>query len=80
MTIKKGESKMSGLVFKVVVIEQVTERVWYEVTGVASKEEALAAYQAGEGTETYRKHLATNRTQVEEVYQEKPDAQSMAST
>jgi hypothetical protein len=65
---------MNNSTFKVVVIEQVTQRVWYEVTGVATKEEALAAYQAGEGTETYRKHLATNRTQVEEVYQEKADA------
>jgi hypothetical protein len=61
---------MSTVVFKVVVIEQVIERVWYEVTGVASKQEAIAAYQSGEGTESYRKHLSTEYTRVEEVYQE----------
>ncbi len=63
--------------FKVVVIEQVTERVWYEITGVASVGEALAAYRAGEGTETYRKHLSTDHSEVEEVYQEEQDALPM---
>lgn len=62
---------MSGLVFKVVVIERVTERVWYEVTGVESGQEAIAAYQSGEGTETYRKHVSTDYSRVEDVYQEK---------
>jgi len=55
--------------YKIVVIEQVTERVWYEVTGVESEEQALAAYRAGAGTETYRKHLSTDYSQVEDVYQ-----------
>ena len=62
---------MSSLVFKVIVIEQVTERVWYEVTGVESEKEAIAAYQSGEGIETYRKHLSTHYFKVEDVYQEK---------
>jgi hypothetical protein len=55
--------------YKIVVIEQATQRVWYEVTGVESEEEALAAYRAGEGTETYRKHLSTDHSEVEDVYQ-----------
>lgn len=62
---------MGNLVFKVVVIERVTERVWYEVTGVESEQEAIAAYQSGEGTETYRKHVSTDYYKVEDVYQEK---------
>ena len=61
---------MSDDVFKVVVIEQVTERVWYEVTGVRSTEEAIAACQEGEGIETFRKHLSTDLSEVEDVYQE----------
>jgi hypothetical protein len=55
--------------YKIVVIEQVTQRVWYEVTGVESEAEALAAYRAGQATETYRKHLATDSSEVEDVYQ-----------
>ncbi len=69
---------MRGGVFKVVVIEQVTERVWYEITGVVSVGEALAAYRAGEGTENHRKHLSTDHSEVEEVYQEERDALPMA--
>ncbi len=57
-------------VYKVVVIEQVTERVWYEVTDVESEEEAIAAYHSGEGIETYRRHLSTDYFKVEDVYQE----------
>ena len=57
-------------VYKVVVIEQVTERVWYEVTDVESEEEAMAAYWQGEATETYHKHLSTGQAEVEDVYQE----------
>lgn len=66
---------MSDLVFKVVVIERVTERVWYEVTGVESEQAAITAYQSGEGTETYRKHVSTDYARVEDVYQEKQYAQ-----
>ena len=68
---------MSGLIFKVVVIEQVTERVWYEVTGVESEKEAIVAYQSGEGIETYRKHLSTDYFKVEDVYKEEPNALPM---
>ena len=64
-------------VYKVVVIEQVTERVWYEVTGVASEEEALAAYREGDALETYRKHLSTILSEVEDVYKEQHHAVPM---
>lgn len=53
------------------MIERVTERVWYEVTGVESKQEAITAYQSGEGVETYRKHVSTDYSRIEDVYQEK---------
>lgn len=61
---------MSEKVFKVVVIAQITERVWYEVTGVESATEAITAYQKGEGTITDTKHLSTDYSEVEDVYQE----------
>jgi CheY-like chemotaxis protein len=54
-------------VYNIVVIEQVTQRVGYEVTGVESQEEAVAAYQAGQATETDRTHLFTDRSAVEGV-------------
>ena len=64
-------------VYKVVVIEQVTERVWYEVADVESEEKAIAAYQAGEATETYRKHISTILSEVEDVYEEEQHAVPM---
>ncbi len=54
-------------VYNIVVIEQVTQRVGYEVAGVESREEAIAAYQAGKATETCRMHLSTDRSEVEGV-------------
>jgi len=65
---------MSEKVFKVVVIAQITQRVWYEVSGVASAAEAIAAYQAGEGTIIDTQHLSTDHTEVEDVYQEDENA------
>ena len=56
--------------FKVVVIEQITDRVWYEVPGVTSVEEAIAAYKAGQASETYRKHRETDLIEIEDVYEE----------
>ena len=65
---------MSEKVFKVVVVEQLTERVWYEVTGVETAEEALNVQQEGNGLEVYRKHLSTDHSEVEDVYEEEQDA------
>ena len=65
---------MSERVFKVVVVAQITQRVWYEVSGVETAEEAITAYQAGEGTIVDTKHLSTDHTEVEDVYQEDKDA------
>lgn len=64
-------------VFTVVVIEQVTQRVWYEVTGVTSVEAALAAYQRGHGSETLRKMISIDVSEIETIYQEEADALSM---
>ena len=57
-------------VFKIIIVRQVTERVWLEIPDVESSEAAIAAYQAGEGCEVYHKHLTTDSAQIEEVYQE----------
>lgn len=64
-------------VFTVVVIEQVTQRVWYEVTEATSVEAALAAYQRGHGSETYRKIISIDVSEIETIYQEEQDALSM---
>jgi hypothetical protein len=64
-------------VFSVVVIEQVTQRVWYEVTGVTSVEAAVAAYRQGHGSETYRKMISIDVSEIETVYQEEENALSM---
>jgi hypothetical protein len=64
-------------VFTVVVIEQVTQRVWYEVTGVTSVEAALAAYRHGHASETYRKIISIDASEIETVYQEERNALSM---
>lgn len=65
---------MSKAVFKVVVIAQITERMWYEVTGVESAAEAITAYEEGEGTIVDTKHLSTDYSEVEDVYQEDENA------
>ena len=61
-------------IFKLIVVESVTERVWYEAPGATSAEEAVALYQAGEAVETGRKHISTDHVEIDEVYQEGNDA------
>jgi hypothetical protein len=60
--------------YKIVVLRQVTERAWFEISGVNSVEEALAAYKNGEGLETGCKHLSTDFYLIEEVFEEDTNA------
>ncbi len=58
-------------VFKIIVVRQVTERVWVEIPDVDTAEAAIAAYKEGEGSEVYHKHLSTESAHIEEVYAER---------
>jgi hypothetical protein len=64
-------------VFTVVVIEQLTQRVWDEVTAVTAAEAAPAAYQHGHGSETDHKMISIDVSEIEAIYQEEVDALSM---
>jgi hypothetical protein len=79
---KRKEHKLmntptSSAVFTVVVIEPVTQRVWYEVTAVTAAEAALAAYQHGHGSETDHKMISIDVSEIEPIDQEEQDALSM---
>ncbi len=56
--------------FKIIIVRQITERVWIEIPEVDSIEAAIAAYKDGAGCEVYHKHLSTDSAQIEDVYQE----------
>jgi hypothetical protein len=58
-------------VFRIIVVRQITERVWVEIRDVETAEAAITAYKEGEGREVHHKLLSTETAEIEEVYQER---------
>ena len=61
---------MPQSIFTIVAIEQVTCRVWYEVTNVDSVAAAIAAYQQGDRRETERTIVSIDVDQIDDAWQE----------